>query len=115
MIYYALSTLRRAGSRDILISTTVDRKTLFRGLLRGGSSDLPMHSSLVANSSVPARWRLVLGDDIFHGHGLPELLARAGSTRPMQPCSAIMPVVGDMGFIGAHQPDHCELSSLRSK
>jgi glucose-1-phosphate thymidylyltransferase len=95
MIYYPLSTLMFAGIRDILIISTPEDAPLFRRLLGDGSDlgltftyatqDEPrgladafiVGSRFIGDSSVA----LILGDNIFHGHGLPELLARATSRR----------------------------------
>jgi glucose-1-phosphate thymidylyltransferase len=91
MIYYPLSVLMFAGIRDILIITTPQDQHLFERLL-GDGSDLGMHFSyacqdhprgladafiLGADFIGSDRVALVLGDNIFHGHGLPEVLARA--------------------------------------
>jgi glucose-1-phosphate thymidylyltransferase len=91
MIYYPLSTLMFAGIRDILIITTPQDLTLFERLL-GDGSDWGLKFSYAAQPAprgladafiVGADFigtdhvALVLGDNIFHGHGLPETLARA--------------------------------------
>jgi glucose-1-phosphate thymidylyltransferase len=91
MIYYPLATLMLAGIRDILIITTPQDQSLFQRLLGDGSDfglrfafapqDSPrgladaflIGADFVASDPVA----LILGDNIFHGHGLPELLARA--------------------------------------
>ena len=93
MIYYPLSTLMFAGIRDILIITTPQDQPLFERLL-GDGSDLGLRFSytpqdkprgladafiLGADFVGSDRVALVLGDNIFHGHGFPELLARASS------------------------------------
>src|SRR5450759_1668736 len=91
MIYYPLATLMFAGIRDILIITTPQDQPLFERLL-GDGSDLGLHF-VYAQQEKPRgladafvvgadfigtdRVALVLGDNIFHGHGLPEMLARA--------------------------------------
>jgi glucose-1-phosphate thymidylyltransferase len=95
MIYYPLSTLMFAGIRDILIISTPDDKSLFQRLL-GDGSDLGLQFSYatqdrprgLADAFIVGREfvgaapvALVLGDNIFHGHGLPELLARAANRR----------------------------------
>jgi glucose-1-phosphate thymidylyltransferase len=91
MIYYPLSTLMMAGIRDILIITTPQDQGLFRQLL-GDGSNLGIHLSFatqdqprglaeaftigrdfVGNDHVA----LILGDNIFYGHGLPDLLLSA--------------------------------------
>lgn len=91
MIYYPLSTLMLAGIRDILVITTPHDRPLFERLLRDGSQfglkisyatqDTPrgladafiVGRSFVGDSNVA----LVLGDNIFYGHGLPQSLAQA--------------------------------------
>ena len=93
MIYYPLATLMFAGIRDILIITTPQDQPLFKRLL-GDGSDFGLHFFYAkqdkprgladafivgANFIGTDRVALVLGDNIFHGHGLPEMLARATS------------------------------------
>jgi glucose-1-phosphate thymidylyltransferase len=95
MIYYPLSTLMFAGIRDILIVSTPDDSSLFRRLL-GDGSDLGLKFSYatqqtprgLADAFIVGKdfigdspVALILGDNIFHGHGLPELLARASNRR----------------------------------
>lgn len=95
MIYYPLSTLMFAGIRDILIISTPQDKPLFQRLL-GDGTDLGLQFSYatqdkprgLADAFIVGKEfvgsdpvALVLGDNIFHGHGLPELLARASSRR----------------------------------
>jgi glucose-1-phosphate thymidylyltransferase len=93
MIYYPLSTLMFAGIRDILIISTPQDQSLFHRLLGNGSDlgltfayatqDKPrgladafiVGRDFIGDSAVA----LILGDNIFHGNGLPELLARASS------------------------------------
>ena len=91
MIYYPLSTLMFAGIRDILIITTPQDLPLFQRLL-GDGTDLGMRFSYASQATPRGladafivgadfigtdRAALVLGDNIFYGHGLPEALARA--------------------------------------
>jgi glucose-1-phosphate thymidylyltransferase len=91
MIYYPLSTLMFAGIRDFLIITTPQDKPLFERLF-GDGSDLGLRISyaaqptprgladafIVGSDFIDAdRVALILGDNIFHGHGLPQALARA--------------------------------------
>ncbi|MGH7489425.1 MAG: sugar nucleotidyltransferase, partial [bacterium] len=91
MIYYPLATLMFAGIRDILLVTTPQDQPLFQRLL-GDGSDLGLSFCYAPQDSPrgladafivgadfigPDRVALVLGDNIFYGHGLPELLARA--------------------------------------
>jgi glucose-1-phosphate thymidylyltransferase len=91
MIYYPLSVLMLAGIRNILIITTPQDLTLFERLLGDGSDwGLKLEYSTqsaprgLADAFIVGaefigtdRVALILGDNIFYGHGLPELLARA--------------------------------------
>jgi glucose-1-phosphate thymidylyltransferase len=91
MIYYPLSTLMFAGIRDILIITTPPDRPLFERLL-GDGADFGLTFTYAAQPSPRGladafivgaqfigsdRVALVLGDNIFYGHGLPEALAAA--------------------------------------
>jgi glucose-1-phosphate thymidylyltransferase len=93
MIYYPLSTLMFAGIREIMIITTRQDQPLFKRLL-GDGSDFGLRFSYASQKTPRGladafilgadfigrdRVALVLGDNIFHGHGFPELLARATS------------------------------------
>ena len=95
MIYYPLATLMFAGIREILIITTPQDQPLFERLL-GNGRDLGLHFSYAVQEQPRGladafivgaefigsdRVALVLGDNIFYGHSLPEVLAR-GSRRP---------------------------------
>ena len=93
MIYYPLSTLMLAGIRDILIITTPHDQPLFRSLLHDGSQlglsisyavqEQPRglaDAFLVGRDFIGSEnVALILGDNIFYGHGLPELLTEATS------------------------------------
>jgi glucose-1-phosphate thymidylyltransferase len=91
MIYYPLSTLMLAHIRDVLIITTPEDRPQFERLLDDGSqwgvrlsyATQPKPDGLAQAFLIGAdfiggdRVALVLGDNIFFGHGLPEKLARA--------------------------------------
>jgi glucose-1-phosphate thymidylyltransferase len=93
MIYYPLSTLMFGGIRDILVISTPPDQPLFQRLL-GDGSDLGLtfsyatqeHPRGLADAFIVGRKfvgddrvALILGDNIFYGHGFPELLAGATS------------------------------------
>jgi glucose-1-phosphate thymidylyltransferase len=92
MIYYPLATLMFAGIRDILLITTPQDQHLFERLL-GDGSDFGLSFTYAVQEQPRGladafivgadfigsdRVALVLGDNIFYGHSLPEALARAG-------------------------------------
>lgn len=93
MIYYPLATLMMAGIRDILIITTPHDNALFQNLLKDGSQfgisisyaiqETPRglaDAFIVGRDFIgDDRVALVLGDNLFFGHGLPELLEEAAS------------------------------------
>jgi glucose-1-phosphate thymidylyltransferase len=91
MIYYPLATLMFGGIRDILIISTPQDKPLFKRLL-GDGSDLGLNFSYATQDEPRGladafiigrefigndRVALILGDNIFYGHGLPDLLTKA--------------------------------------
>ena len=93
MIYYPLSVLMLAGVREIAIITTPHDQDQFRRALGDGSQwglsftyivqpspDGLAQAFILARAFLDgAPSVLVLGDNIFFGHGLPELLAQASA------------------------------------
>jgi len=91
MIYYPLSVLMLANIRDILIITTAEDQAQFKNALGDGSQwgvtlsyeiqpspdGLAQAFILAADFLNCAPSALILGDNIFFGHGLPEVLKHA--------------------------------------
>lgn len=91
LIYYPLSVLMLAGIKDILIISTPEDQSSFQKLFKDGSQlginisytvqteprgladAFIVGKEFIGNDSVC----LILGDNIFYGHGLPELLNNA--------------------------------------
>jgi glucose-1-phosphate thymidylyltransferase len=95
LIYYPLSTLMLAGITDILIVTTPHERPAFQALLQDGRQwglalsyavqprpEGLAQALLIGREFVSGEpCCLILGDNIFFGHGLPELLRRAVGRR----------------------------------
>lgn len=93
MIYYPLSTLMLAGIRDILVITVPEDQAAFIRLLGDGSrwglrlsyavqpkpEGLAQAYHIGADFIAGGRSALILGDNIFYGHGLPDALQSAAS------------------------------------
>jgi len=95
MIYYPLSMLMLAGIREILVITMPDQQPAFQGLLNDGAQwglrfEYAVQSEprglaeafLIGENFIgDERVCLILGDNIFYGHGLPEQLRKAAALK----------------------------------
>ena len=91
MIYYPLSVLMLAGIREVLIISTIEDLPRFEQLL-GSGSDIGMKFEYIVQPTPDGLAQafilgrdfigaddacLILGDNIYYGHGLPEMLESA--------------------------------------
>lgn len=95
MIFYPLTVLMLAGIRDILVITTPAERSRFEALLGDGTlwglaisyAEQPRPEGLAQAFIIGRDFigdgpvALVLGDNLFYGHGLPELLQDAAALR----------------------------------
>ena len=95
MIYYPLSVLMFAGIRDILVITTPHEQPMFRALLADGAqwginidyAAQPKPAGIAQAFLIGEKFiagqasALILGDNIFHGSTLAELLERGSTHR----------------------------------
>jgi glucose-1-phosphate thymidylyltransferase len=91
MIYYPLSVLMLAGIKEVMIITTPHDQSAFQAVLGDGSNfGVELHYAVQLEPAGLAQAfhigadfigsnpsALILGDNIFYGHGLPELLSNA--------------------------------------
>ncbi|GAB5467598.1 MAG: glucose-1-phosphate thymidylyltransferase RfbA [Rhodospirillales bacterium] len=95
MIYYPLTVLMLAGIQEIAVITTPDDQAQFQRLL-GDGSDFGLRLEWIAQPSpdglaqayllaedflAGAASAMILGDNVYYGHGLPELLKAATAKR----------------------------------
>jgi len=94
MIYYPLSVLMLAGIRDVLVISTPEDRPKFEALLNDGSQlglslsyavqprpeGLAQAFTIAKDFLNKSNACLILGDNLFYGHGLPDILRRGVET-----------------------------------
>jgi hypothetical protein len=128
MIYYPLSTLMLAGIREILIITTPHDAPAFQHLLGDGSqwgisltyAVQPQPKGLAQAFTIGADFGrgpacLVLGDNIFFGHGLPEQMARRAPLEAGEGGRRFSPIVVDPERYGVVEFDAAAARSASRK
>jgi len=95
MIYYPMSVLMLAGIRDILLITTPDAIAVYRALFGDGRqlglnicyAEQPQPNGLAEAFIIGREFvgddevALILGDNVFYGHGLPDRLKAASGKK----------------------------------
>ena len=130
MIYYPLSVLMNAGIREILIISTPDDTPRFEALLGDGhqfgielsyavqpspdglAQAFIIGADFIGNDNVA----MVLGDNIFAGHGLTKRLKEAAEKAKKELSSATTTNI-NLPFITANQdgPKHFDMNLTRAK
>ncbi len=128
MIYYPVTTLMLAGLRDILIITTPEDQEQFQHLLGDGAQwginlryAVQDHPRGLADAFIVGRefvagdrCALILGDNIFYGHGLVDLLQGAVSSE--SPATVFCYQVSNPGDYGvAAFDDRGRVTSIEEK